>query len=140
LTLLLAALLEYVDIYPVVFLLDGHAFPGYLRSPDSYTLLRKIFLEPATMARGNGSAPPESTIQREWILDQRYYAALIDLVRQGHIVPIESVALTQRSGFDDAVNQGTQDLRSKADFQFLVDIKSAREADVTPIPMWSIRA
>lgn len=140
LTLLLAALLEYVDIYPVVFLLDGHAFPGYLRSPDSYTLLRKIFLEPATMAKSNGSAPPESTIQREWILDQRYYAALIDLVRQGHIVPIESVALTQRSGFDGAVSQGTQDLRSKADFQFLVDIKSAREADVTPIPMWSIRA
>jgi hypothetical protein len=140
LTLLVAALLEYVDIYPVVFLLDGHAFPGYLRSPDSYTLLRKISLEPATMAKSNGSAPPESTIQREWILDQRYYSALIDLVRQGHIVPIESVALTQRSGFDDAVNQGTQDLRSKADFQFLVDIKSAREADVTPIPMWSIRA
>ncbi|HVN18391.1 MAG TPA: hypothetical protein VMU05_06445 [Dongiaceae bacterium] len=140
LTLLLAALLEYVDIYPVVFLLDGHAFPGYLRSLDSYTLLRKIFLDPATSARSNGSTPPETTIQREWILDQRYYAALIELVRQGHIVPIESVALTQAAGFDEAVNQGTQDLRSKADFQFLVDIKSAREADVTPIPMWSIRA
>lgn len=140
LTLLLAALLEYVDIYPVVFLLEGHAFPGYIRSPDSYTLLRKIFLDPATMAISNGSAsPPGNTMQREWILDQRYYSAFLDLVRQGHIVPIESVALTQRSGFDDAVNQGTQDLRSKADFQFLVDIKSAREADVTPIPMWSIR-
>src|SRR4029077_20612141 len=69
LTLLLSALLEYVDIYPVVFLLDGHAFPGYLRSPDSYTLMRKVCLEPATMARSNGSAPPEGTIQREWILD-----------------------------------------------------------------------
>lgn len=140
LTLLLAALLEYVDIYPVVFLLEGHAFPGYLRSPDSYTLLRKIFLEPATMARSDGTSLPENTIQHEWILDQRYYSALIDLVRQGHIVPIESVALTRRAGFDEAVEQGTQDLRSKADFQFLVDIKSAREADVTPIPLWSIRA
>jgi hypothetical protein len=140
LTLLLAALLEYVDIYPVVFLLDGHAFPGYLRSPDSYTLLRKVFLEPATMAKSNGSPLPENTIQREWILDQRYYSALIDLVRQGHIVPIESVALTQRSGFDDAIDQGTRDLRSKDDFQFFVDIKSARESDVTPIPMWSIRS
>ena len=137
LTLLLAALLEYVDIYPLIFLLDGHAFPGYLRSPDSYTLLRKIILEPAATTSDNGSTI-EGTIQREWILDQRYYSAIIDLVRQGHIVPVESVALTQRSGFDEAVSQGTQDLRSKADFQFLVDIRSARDADVTPIPMWSI--
>ena len=33
LALLLAACLEYVEIYPVIFVLEGHAFPGYWRSP-----------------------------------------------------------------------------------------------------------
>jgi hypothetical protein len=138
LTLLLAALLEYVDIYPVIFLLQGHAFPGYLRSEESYDELRTVFLEPATMIKKNGSTQPDSNTQREWILDQRYYSAIVQLVRDGHVAPIESVALTRRAGFADAIEQGTENLRSKSDFQFLVDIKSAREADVTPIPMWSI--
>lgn len=91
------------------------------------------------MTGSGGSAKSGVSTQREWILDQRYYSAVVQLVRDGHLVPIESVALTQRSGFWDATYQGTENLKNKSDFQFLVDIKSAREADVTPIPLWSIR-
>ena len=34
LALLFAACLELVDIYPVIFLLKGHALPGWWRHPD----------------------------------------------------------------------------------------------------------
>ena len=34
LALFFAACLELIDIYPVIFLLSGHAFPGYWRSSD----------------------------------------------------------------------------------------------------------
>lgn len=140
LALLLAALLEFIDVYPVVFLLRGHAFPGYVRSAKSYNLLRRIFLDPALMAKNNNSVSPGSTVRREWILDKAYYSPIVELVRQGHIVPIETVSLTQHTGFSDAIDEGMQNLTSKEDFEYLVDIKSAREADVTPIPLWSVRS
>jgi hypothetical protein len=140
LTLLIAALLEYVDIYPVVFLLQGHAFPGYVRSDDSYAALRTVFLTPPTLMDNTSSPKQDTSTQKEWIRDQSYYSAVVDLVRSGDIVPIESVALTQRSGFDDGIYKGTENLRNKSDFQFVIDMKAAREADVTPIPMWSIRS
>ncbi|MCG8125130.1 MAG: hypothetical protein N0E55_14410, partial [Candidatus Thiodiazotropha taylori] len=31
---MLAACLEYIEIHPVLFLIEGHAFPGYWRSPQ----------------------------------------------------------------------------------------------------------
>jgi hypothetical protein len=40
LALILCACLEYVNIYPVMFLLSGHAFPGYWRSEED----REAFL------------------------------------------------------------------------------------------------
>ena len=51
LALLLAACLEYIEIYPVIFLLRDHAFPGYWRSEPGYqrlTLCRLAFSWRAT--------------------------------------------------------------------------------------------
>ena len=36
LALLLASCLEYIDIYPVIVLLEGHAFAGYWRSDAAH--------------------------------------------------------------------------------------------------------
>ena len=92
-------------------------------------------------ADGTNPAPVKAgTIQREWILDGRYCGAIVRLVQNGRLVPLESVALTQRMGFWDAVAQGGEDLRNRRDFQYLIDIMLAREADVTPIPVWSLKA
>jgi hypothetical protein len=141
LTLLLAAVLEYVDIYPVVFLLIGHAFPAYCRSEDAYQELAKLYARYQGTEPGQLSAlPAERARQRSWILDGRYYGEIVKLVQNGSLVPLESVALTQRAGFWDAVAQGAENLRSRRDFQYLVDIKRAREVDVTPIPVWSAHA
>jgi hypothetical protein len=130
LTLLLAALLEYIDIHPVIFLLQGHAFPGYWRSEESYALLAQ-----GTLSRPQTSGPGS---QYAWMFDRVCYSDLLQLVREGHLIPLESIALTQRCGYWDAVAQGIENLRNKNEFEFLIDIKRAREANVTPIPLWSI--
>lgn len=123
LALLLASCLEYVDLYPVIFLLEGHAFPGYYRSEQTYWKVRDWALQ-------------ESFSSKElWLFGQEFYGMLIQLVRQGELVPIETVGLTERRGFWDAIEQGGVNLRSKSSFQFMVDIKLARECDVTPLPL-----
>ena len=47
LALLLASCLEYVDIYPVVVLLSGHAFAGYWRSESAHDAFVQVVHIPA---------------------------------------------------------------------------------------------
>jgi hypothetical protein len=136
LALLFASCLEYIEIYPVIFLLNDHAFPGYWRSEPSYdrlnsTLIASATLPPLTAATEVPDAP--------WMLGKAQFSDVIELVQQGHIVPIESVSLTTRSGFWEAIDEGLQNLRSKLHFHSMFDIKTARR-HVTPIPIWSKRA
>ena len=141
LALLLAAALEYIEMYPVVFLLDGHAFPGYCRSEAAHAslveLLSKVPVDgssvqnPAEIAR-----MPE--VRSVWMFDKRYYWEIVRMVRAGLIVPIETTLIAGASGFSEAVAQGIENLRNKAEFQYLVDIQTARERNVTPIPRWSV--
>jgi hypothetical protein len=140
LTLLVAALLEYVDIYPVVVLLEGHAFPAYCRSLEAHEEISKLFYQVPKQGVTPSVQAERGAIQHEWILDNRYYGAIVRLVQNGRLVPLESVAITQRAGFWEGVAQGAENLRNRRDFQYLVDIKLAREADVTPIPVWSARS
>jgi len=127
LALFFAACLEYVDIRPVVFLLYGHAFPGYFRSEAAHHDLRKRLAtatddEAIWMFRGDES-----------------YRLVLDMVERGDLVPIETLALNQRQGFWEAVEQGGVNLRAPGAFQFLVDIKAAREQGVTPLPIEEVR-
>lgn len=136
LSLLLAACLEYVDIYPVIFLLKGHAFPGYCRSETSYARLRALFdeppltttVQPAERAYIPGPLEP-------WVLDRRYFGGIVRLVRNGDLVPIESVWLTRRLGFSEAVGEGAANLRVRDEFDALIDIVGARRHGVTPLPL-----
>lgn len=135
LTLLLAACLEYVDIYPVIFLLNDHAFPGYWRSEESYQRLSTAMMQsPALAAAQSPDAP--------WMLTAERYAMITKFVQQGHILPLESTMLTSRSGFWAAVEEGLQNLRSKRQFDSLFDLKTARNpgerrGGVKPLPLWS---
>jgi hypothetical protein len=133
LMLLIAACLEYVEIYPVLFLLNDHAFPGYWRSDDSYVRLGKILTE--------GAPADDDTYVAPWMLGRSRFSDVTELVRQGHIVPLESVSLTSRSGFWPAVDEGLKNLRSKRQFHSMFDLRTARSDKnrVTPIPIWSKR-
>ena len=144
LTLLLAACLEYVDIYPVLFLLKDHAFPGYVRSEESHEIIGKRFqtvVPPGAAPQGAiaAVASPRATADSGWVLPASRFADVMKLVQAGHIVPIETVALTQRTGFQAAIEEGLQNLRDRRSFESLFDVRLAREALVTPLPLWSSR-
>jgi hypothetical protein len=125
LALVLASCMEYIDIYPVVFLLEGHAFPGYYTSENTHREIREW------LSRNAGPREEDS-----WMLGGEFYSNLLDLVTKGEIVPLETTVLTKRGGFWEAVEEGLLNLSNRNEFQFLVDIKLARENGVTPLPLW----
>ncbi len=142
LALLLATCCEYIDVYPVIFLLEGHAFPGYWRS-EAY--------HQAFIGMANASSPagadaqstgqpqlPTGTAQRfPWYLDKSFYAEVVQQVRDLKLVPIESTLIPRRGGFWEAVDAGIENLRSKRQFHSLIDVRLARDnrPPVTPIPL-----
>ncbi len=128
LALLFAACLEYVEIYPVIFLLSDHAFPGYWRNEQSYKdfLEMRKFPEVALEGAVDASASAQRRLRfeevRQW-------------VRDGDLVPLETVWLTNHSGFAEAVSAGIDNLRSSANFESLVNIYKLRGENVTPLPI-----
>ena len=135
LTMLLAACLEYVEIYPVIFLLHNHAFPGYWRSPQAHD----AFMLPLDVVSTEQS--PNVWQESPWVLEgASAFDEVTQQVHDEHLVPIESVWLTQLSPYLDAVEEGWEDLRIKSEFQSLIDVTAARSYDVTPLPIRGLRA
>jgi hypothetical protein len=139
LALLFAACLELVDIYPVIFLLDGHALPGYWRHHDFQAQYRNV------QDPGDGDAVAESDARRNtapgaqvvpWKVGKSGYRELRKQIRLGRLVPLETVRLTEHSSFRDAVSAGIEALSDEADFDSVLDIITARRPhNVTPLPM-----
>ena len=143
LALLFAACLEYVDVYPALFLLEGHAFPAYWRSDEFYEDFRKVrapeSVEPAPDAPG--AAADDSQAQSPgWYLQKSVYSEILQTVRAGDLVPIETVFLTSRSSFAEALDEGLANLRSRAEFNSMLDVRRAREAGVTPLPFRGVQS
>jgi hypothetical protein len=126
LALMLAACVEYTGIYPVFFLAEGHAFPGYWRSEES----RQKLMGPDSRFKW-GECP--------WLVDRDPdcggYDTVVDLVRTGDLAPLETVWLTQHKGFWEACDAGIENLSIPSDFQAMIDIKGARDNQVTPLPL-----
>ena len=137
LALLLAACLEYVGIYPVIFLVEGHAFPGYWRSAEA----RQAFIRmsgkstiPESEASGrlNTSA---WTPTKPWVFTS--HAEIQELVKNESIVPIETVWLTRQYGFSAAIEEATNRVNRRLEFNCMIDIRGARtdRNPVTPLPI-----
>jgi hypothetical protein len=139
LALLLAACLEYIEIYPVIFLIKGHAFPGYWRSHAAHE--KFVRGDEPDVHTGNLSATTGATGDPKppWYfgvkVNPRAYEITLQSIRDRDIVPIETVWLTQRGSFYSAIEEGAKNLRSKQEFDALIDIYLARQRAVTPIPM-----
>jgi hypothetical protein len=137
LALFFAACLELVDIYPVVFLLEGHAFPGYWRSDiyhDEFREARPDRIQ--DIVRADSKTTGVSGAQGyAWFLSKSTYREIVQLVNSGKLVPLETVRLTENSGFSEAVDAGRDNLRVQREFEAMVDIALAREKQVTPLPM-----
>jgi hypothetical protein len=146
LALLLAACFELIGLYPVVFLLNGHAFAGYWtaeedqkvfqttrRDPtaelDDKTFVNRFGEDPQALAAENVLAPVEWKYGRERLEEIR--AA----VTEGRLVAIEATYLTNSGSFSSACEVGESNLDSSEEFDSMLDIKLARKKDVTPLPI-----
>jgi hypothetical protein len=137
LSLFFAACLELVDIYPVIFLLSGHAFPGYWRSSDYH----EAFIparpdEIQSIVRADSRSDALYGAQKEqWFLGKPTYREIVECVKANRLVPLETVRLTENCGFWEAIDAGRENLRSQREFEAMVDVALARENQVTPLPI-----
>lgn len=133
LSLLLAACLEHIELRPVLFLLSGHAFPGYFSSSSAHDEFVKLFssedLDPDALSWRNESSP------QPWVLEADAYSHIIDFVRKGELIPLESTWLTKRASFSNSYAQGRKNLSSRSRFESVHDIRRARGNGVTPLPI-----
>ena len=137
LALLFAACLELIDIYPVIFLLQGHAFPGYWRwdahheefVQTKFDQIRQIMPK---KPRAIESAEVEDDT---WFFKQDTRREIMQYVYEGKLVPLETVRLTEHCGFWEAVEAGLDNFRDPQEFEAMVDIKLARDLLVTPLPI-----
>ncbi|MCS3895015.1 hypothetical protein M2171_004148 [Bradyrhizobium japonicum USDA 38] len=130
LALMLAACLEYVDIYPVVFVLKDHAFPGFWRSEEAY----ERFL---SMTDVTGPETPDGTpaTAEEFTT----YEDVLRHVRAGDLVPIETVLLTRRMSFREAIEEGMENLKDRNNFAAILDVHRDRRK-ITPLPIIASQA
>jgi len=141
LALLLASCLEYVEIYPVVVLLNGHAFAGYWRSEDDHDEFAEVLRIPATVTPAGSARARDAAVplvdQFSWRLTVVHYDEIMDYIASGALVMLEATYLTWASSFAEAQDEGRANMRSRRQFDSLLDIQLARSASppVTPLPI-----
>lgn len=135
LAILFASCLEWIEVYPVIFMLDDHAFPGFWRSLEAYHSFFNVESENIAETIGDQHSSQEIPTPK-WVSDRTTYGEIKAYVDSGDLVPLESVLLTSRSGFREAIDAGLEyfSLKRSRSFHSMVDIVSAREV-VTPLPL-----
>ncbi len=139
LALLLAACLELVDIWPVIFLLNDHAFPGYWRAEQFHERFRTARPEEGAMreiVEAGAEANSAGGAQRyPWAVGRAMAREIRREIRAGRLVPLETVRLTENCGFEEAIQAGKENFADPERFEYLIDIAIAREHGITPLPL-----
>jgi hypothetical protein len=124
LSLLLAAAMEYVELYPVIFLFNNHAFPGFFTDKQVHENLREQVLRKA------------SDEADTWMLGDDFKKTILELVKSKTLIPIETISLTKKSSLSEAIATGVKRVTSAGSrLKHVVDIRLARESKVTPLPL-----
>jgi hypothetical protein len=137
LALLFASCLEQVNIYPVVFLLQDHAFPGYWRSEEAWNdFISMRPIQSLNLSALERLTEESGTVYQEyaWVFPSSFHAEIMKQIKDGNLVPLETVWITTRSKFAEAQDTGWENLLKASEFEGLIDITLARENDVTPLP------
>ncbi len=147
LSLLLAACLEYIGIFPVLFLFNGHACAGYWRDEDAH---RRFFSpreeeEEGYVERTRGLEHVDTRGLTQgprvpWLLPRGSYRLLRDLLEHGILVPLEATLLTERASFHAACEEGSANFAQESDFHSMIDVVKARTEGVTPLPIGVVRS
>lgn len=136
LALLFAACLELVDIYPVVFLLEGHALPGWWRHPsyrEDYMQMKGNYNSVVQADENSSSAANAQAVP--WQAGRASWDEVRQLIAQRRLVPIETVRLTEHCGFIEAIEAGVEALSVRGDYDSMLDIITARQRQITPLPL-----
>ncbi|MBL9150159.1 MAG: hypothetical protein JNM94_15835 [Phycisphaerae bacterium] len=139
LALLFAACLEFVNIHPLMVLLEGHAFPAYWRSEEAHERFVEVRGDYSS-AEADGAPTPDALSGSvgefyPWYERTSAYHWFVGACDKGEVVPIETVFLTQRSSFDEAVQEGRANLVRQREFHSILDVRLARDSNVTPLPL-----
>jgi hypothetical protein len=136
LSLLFAACFELIEIHPVIVLLTGHAFPGYWSSEDAYGRFLDSIINDDTLDENAGQVP------RNWVIGPAQLPILRQCVDDGELVVFDSVWLTQRTKFSEAIEEGVRWMQTPEKwgeaFECMIDIHLARtdeSSPVTPLPI-----
>ena len=122
-------------------LLTGHAFVGYWRSEDAHEDFVKVKTVPSSVPPvGSPSARATGLpyVDRYgWRMNKLNYEEIMSFVVAGKLVMLEATYLTGAYKFSDAVDEGRANLRSRKEFDSMLDIRLARTAapPVTPLPI-----
>lgn len=147
LALLFASCLEFVGIYSSVFLIVGHAFPGYWRSDKAWWNMKRFQFDRGDeqtsmridenweeISRRAQSAIPTGQTESWMFTGTDNLEELLGYVQVGSLVPFESTYVTARRGFFEALEQGSSNLHPQS-FDAMIDVQSARGENVTPLPL-----
>ena len=145
LALLLASCFEYIGVYPVVVLLIDHAFVGYWRSEGAHDNFVSVKSVTKALPRVGSPAARQAGLPyvdqyRGWRLTKLNYAEVMHYVTTNHLVMLEATYLTAAKSFADAQTEGRANLRSRSEFDSMLDIQVARTAvpAVTPLPVLNV--
>ena len=131
---LMAACFAQGGLEPVVFIIKGHAFAGYFTG-------RPVALPDRILVGEEAIQFWLSNLKRErkaQLLPSRDHALIQELLREGHIQPVETTTTTRSLSQDfRAASQTHDDLSVVGDsaLESIVVIHLAREEGITPPPM-----
>ena len=143
LSMLFSACLENICLYPVVFLIDGHAFPGYWRDPGKWETLSSFAtstIEDETPNMKNAMETSVLTPRQTgagWMLGKAFLPRIRRHLRDGDLVAVEAVPVTSAGDLSRSMEAGAENLADAGAFISLVDLQIARTVDhpVTPLPL-----
>lgn len=141
LALLLASCLEYIDIYPVIVLLTGHAFVGYWRSDathEKFAAMKTIpDIVPAVGSPEARKAGVPLVDSYGWRLTRVFYDEIAQYIADNELVMLEATCLTGSNSFAQAREDGSANMEDPEEFDSMLDIRLARCARpaVTPLPI-----
>lgn len=137
LAVLLVSCLEWIEIHPVLFFLQGHVFAGYWKDLTAHQRFMDALIHDLP-SQSIENQPPVDDETHRWVSGRKSYGEIKGYVDRGELVPIESVAMTSGKGFGAAIDEGREHFYKQHNRSFLamVDLVSARENDgVTPLPV-----
>jgi hypothetical protein len=126
-----------------VFLLHDHAFPGYWRTPDAREQFCAKVARSATAdevgprAEGEDGTAATKRPSAAWAFDVTTLPEILAEVRANRLIPLEAVNLSARTSIADAIETGRSyfEPEERPRFLSMLDIQTAREQGVTPLPL-----